>query len=461
MSTTTKSTTTITTTTTTKMKTASPKKILIQKYQEDLEALMIRNYSTRLFLTWIYKTPVPPLLLPLPTINIRQSKTAPCFGSQACEAASQPASASWANKVLSTSTTPLADIEHYITRLVDMAGSVVHFFFIQHCKRALPKPELGTGTGASGASNYDPQSVSATNSKDYNSLFVGCIYYADLFVRKNVSNSVSILDIIITSIVITIKMWVEEKMNVNKYISKIFSVSLSHINQLEIHFLKLIDYQLYLHEKDLKQFTDIIHKSSLQLAAATATASRPTSPSSQLQTPSTSSSSSSTSSPAATTSIIIHTSISPRSTPDTSSSISSSDYNTPSSSSFPVETAGPSSTNSSCSTTPIITISSNSNTSTVHQYQQQPEQVGNKRKLDSIQTDQHPLEQQYQQHTKHQLYERSSGGQRLQHHSQSSVKHHRHHRNHQHHIQSSSPDNNNNNVDFNNDIELIKEIVSF
>ncbi|EFA80254.1 hypothetical protein PPL_07079 [Heterostelium album PN500] len=249
-------------------KPVSPKKILIQKYHEDLEALMIRNYSSRLFLTWIYKNSSPPVLTPIPNINITMPSplSLPLFIHQQ----QQPNNFTTdTNKILSPLTTPLADIERYINRLLDTISNVIHFFYVQNCKRHTELVQQQFKNNPNHIFNKQNKTIhsninNSNNNTDYNSIFVGCIYYADLFVRKNSKSSISILDILITSIIITIKMWIEEKMSVNKYMSKIFGISLAHINQQEINFLKSIDYQIYLHEKDIKLFTDIIHKSSVQ-----------------------------------------------------------------------------------------------------------------------------------------------------------------------------------------------------
>ncbi|GAM27746.1 hypothetical protein SAMD00019534_109220, partial [Acytostelium subglobosum LB1] len=210
----------------TKPMNGSPKKIMMQKYHADLEASMTRDYSSRLFLTWIYRNTVPPQLAPLPRLGIQQRVVVP-----------------QQHGVLLPHSTPLSDVERYVGQLVDMVDTVIHFFYRQHSKR---------------------HSLAEDNAL-YHSLFIGCIYYADLFSRKNTQASTTFLDVLTTSIIVTIKMWMEEKMSVNKYIAKIFNTPIAHINRVEAYFLQLIDYQVYLHEKDLALFIDIIHRSSTQL----------------------------------------------------------------------------------------------------------------------------------------------------------------------------------------------------
>eukprot|EP01132_Coremiostelium_polycephalum_P007715 gene7715-9489_t len=50
-------------------------------------------------------------------------------------------------------------------------------------------------------------------------------------------------------------------MSVNKYLAEIFGLTLQKVNSIESYFLSVIDYQLYLHERDIQLFISTIHKS--------------------------------------------------------------------------------------------------------------------------------------------------------------------------------------------------------
>eukprot|EP01133_Synstelium_polycarpum_P015751 gene15751-18715_t len=185
------------TTTTTTTKAHSPKKILIQKYNEDLESIMIRNYASRLFLTWIYKSATPPTLAPIPQINLAQQKPIqPLFMlNQQLQQQQQALLQQQSQKTLSPAHSSLADIEIYVNRVVDILANVIYFFHSQHCKRhnLINK----SNPNATHQNTSDTLAAAQNESTVYNSIFVGCIYYADLFVRKNNSSNTSILDVLV------------------------------------------------------------------------------------------------------------------------------------------------------------------------------------------------------------------------------------------------------------------------
>ncbi|EGC35412.1 hypothetical protein DICPUDRAFT_152293 [Dictyostelium purpureum] len=218
----------------------SPKKNILQKYNDDMDDLVIKAYSTRLMLTWVYNNSNPPILSAIPKLRVIPGASI---------------SKEYINCTLSPKFSSFSDIEGYVKEIYDLWECVITFFYTQHCKRSKA---------------YYANVQKSTNSESEQSirqtlkyLIISSIYYADIFYRKSTTKNFSILDIIITSINLTIKMWLEEKMSVNKYLSEIFGVSLSNVNSLEKYFLNLIDYQLYLHEKDVQAFSDIIHRSYL------------------------------------------------------------------------------------------------------------------------------------------------------------------------------------------------------
>ncbi|KAF2075964.1 hypothetical protein CYY_002720 [Polysphondylium violaceum] len=238
----------------------SPKKIIIKKYNQECDQFILKNYTTRLILTWIFNHSNPPALSSIPKLNIIPVTTNSSFGS-----------ANGNSGNLSPSLSSYQDIDNYAQEIYEVWKTVISFFYSQHCKRSRQYNAMSTSGASSNCggstaptSNIDNNDVESEK-ETFKSIFVCSVYYSDLFFRKLNLNpptrTFSVLDIIITSINITIKMWMEEKMSVNKYLSEIFGVSLINVNNLEKYFLQLVDYQLYLHEKDISTFSNVIHKS--------------------------------------------------------------------------------------------------------------------------------------------------------------------------------------------------------
>jgi len=89
-------------------------------------------------------------------------------------------------------------------------------------------------------------------------LYLHVIYYCDGYIRKKSSISVAdILQVLIVSAMITLKFWDDERVdNTNAVVSKLSSLPLQTLRQLELDMLQALNYELLVDESVLKKFKE-------------------------------------------------------------------------------------------------------------------------------------------------------------------------------------------------------------
>jgi len=83
-------------------------------------------------------------------------------------------------------------------------------------------------------------------------------HYAETYVRRAGLCLMDAFDILLTSSIIAVKFWKEERSNINLMASSTFNISVSDIHKMERDFLKGIDYELYLTAQEIEYLHDTI-----------------------------------------------------------------------------------------------------------------------------------------------------------------------------------------------------------
>eukprot|EP01111_Echinosteliopsis_oligospora_P013058 TRINITY_DN4582_c0_g1_i1.p1 TRINITY_DN4582_c0_g1~~TRINITY_DN4582_c0_g1_i1.p1 ORF type:complete len:224 (+),score=51.63 TRINITY_DN4582_c0_g1_i1:71-742(+) len=87
-------------------------------------------------------------------------------------------------------------------------------------------------------------------------LLVALMKYCNVYVSKHGLRQSELLHLLIISGIVSLKMWNEEKMNINKIIADLFGFRLSDINNMERIFFGVLEYNLYLADSDLAQYCE-------------------------------------------------------------------------------------------------------------------------------------------------------------------------------------------------------------
>lgn len=115
-------------------------------------------------------------------------------------------------------------------------------YFYAHSKQAVTRMISETVNILIGVLNY----FSCTKK-----LLVALMKYCNVYVSKHGLRQSELLHLLIISGIVSLKMWNEEKMNINKIIADLFGFRLADINNMERIFFGVLDYNLYLGDTDL------------------------------------------------------------------------------------------------------------------------------------------------------------------------------------------------------------------